>query len=231
MRSRIVWGPALVVLGIGCGARSTLLEDSPSALSDGGPADGPILGDGPIVGRDGPIITPPDGPITGDDGPIAVEDGPIVFQDGPIIDDGGFRGDAISFPPDGDFDVPIIVFEGGSPDGGTGEGGLPVFCGTELCGSGADCCVTFMGGGGASETCVPAGTCDMGVSLACTGSDNCSGGDVCCGSFGGFSAGATCTPGSCDPGTVQLCNGDGDCPMGESCDPTPIGLNICRHHH
>jgi hypothetical protein len=219
-------------LAASCGGRTLLPGDEESP---GGSGDGGVTSDGPILRGDGPISVP-DGRVPIDDSPITIFEG---GEEGIVVED------AISVPPfEGGFDGPIIIEDGGPPedggfpdvisfppDSGFGdEGGEPVFCGGSFCETGEDCCVTFSGGG-TSASCVPPGTCDMGLSLACTGSDNCPTGDVCCGTLGFGGGNASCEPGACAPGTIQLCTVDGDCPMGEHCDPSPIGLSICRHHH
>jgi hypothetical protein len=229
---------------LGCGSRTFLGDDDENVIpgDDGGPTgDAPIVGmDGPIVTTDGPIIGPNDGAPVPDatffDSPIIVLDGTASFDAIGTTDifvppppppfDGGEDGPIIvvdAFPPPDDAGFPDSTF----PSDAGSEGGSPVFCGGEFCGSDQDCCVTFTGGS-TSASCVSGGSCDMGLSLACTGADNCAAGEVCCGSFGGFGAGSTCEP-ECSPGSIQLCTGDGECPAGEKCRTLPIGLSVCRH--
>jgi hypothetical protein len=223
-----------IFLAAACGGRTLLpSEDEGSSPpgTDGGTGDGCLTCiDAPRSGVDSPIstidsIVPPP-----EDAPIMVFDGGEPDVIGPF--------DAIS-PPPFEGGVDVISFDSApedagfpdvsSPDTGS-EGGEPVFCGGVFCLGGDECCVTISGGG-TSASCVAPGTCDMGISLACTGSDNCPSGDVCCGTLGFGGGNASCQPGACDPGSIQLCTVDGDCPAGENCDPTPIGLSVCRHHH
>jgi hypothetical protein len=233
--SRRFWALALT-FALGCGSRTLLngVEPEGSSGDDGGSGD-----DGPTGTGDGPIST--------GDGPTGLPDGvrPPPFEDGisPPPFEGGFQDaseDAFDGASedvfDGSFDGPIIS-DGGFPDGisfppdsGFGDGAAPIFCGTEICVGGQDCCVS-LSTSGPTSSCVAPGTCKMGVDLACTGSDNCAAGDVCCASFGGGMGSATCEPMACGPGNIQLCTDDGDCPTGDHCDPTPIGVSVCRRHH
>jgi hypothetical protein len=227
-------------LAIACGGRTMVGGEAPG--SDGGVAEDAPRADAPIVGEDGPIRVedgggPPDSSLLRD----------VIFPSDTVIVpplDVRPPSDVVIVPPPLDVHVPTdghVSTDGGLPDvviippidahkidSGPPDSSEPVLCGTEVCSSSDECCVGHSGFM-ITESCVPMGECDAGISLECTGSDNCPSGDVCCGTYtGGLTGSSTCEPGPCPHGTFQLCTTAAECPTGDTCFTTPLGIGICR---
>jgi hypothetical protein len=238
-----------MAIAAGCGGRTNLddlssdagtAEDGPNLdgvgdesepVAEGGVSTdgGPIAADGGSsrldsgIGRDGGT-TGGDGGTTGGDGGTTGGDGGTTGGDGSTTgEDGGTTGG----------DSGTTGEDGGTTGGDSGttggdSGAVPIVCGNSTCAPGAECCLQI----GAAETCSAAGQCP-GVVLACTGSGSCASGQVCCVdleiggvSVRGTSCESACTGGAGIPG-LQLCGSSSECPKGEGCLPTPIGLSVC----
>lgn len=129
----------------------------------------------------------------------------------PVTDDGLPPGDSIA--PPGDTSTPPT-------DGGSGK----IACGmTTTCDAATqECCITMAG-----AKCITKGTMCGGATLACTDSTSCPTGDVCCGTFGGGSAGANCVAAGMCMGRI-LCSTSAECPAGETCQNSFGGVKTCR---
>jgi hypothetical protein len=127
--------------------------------------------------------------------------------------------DADPNAPDADPNAPDA--DPNAPDAGEVQG---VVCGETTCEIGQDCCVGV--GGGGSQTCVEADTC-QGTTISCDGTGQCTAeGEVCCGtaSDGG---GTECV--EADSCQVPICQEAEDCPdQGHQC--CMVGnIGFCRN--
>lgn len=102
--------------------------------------------------------------------------------------------------------------------------------GTIACGMGSMCdvatqvCCVTAGEGGLSTACTAKTAC-MGGAIACESASNCGAGQVCCVTVGMGSVSAACGAGPC--AQAQLCAVTSECPMGDVCRQSQIGLNAC----
>jgi hypothetical protein len=110
--------------------------------------------------------------------------------------------------------------------GGTADAGVGASCGTSVCTSTEECCVSGGGGG----TCVAKGTCS-GVAFVCDGPEDCSSTEVCCyGNEGGGGAGmggSECKPtNQCQ---INACHADADCSgvTSKCCAIANTPYNVC----
>jgi hypothetical protein len=183
------------------------------------------------IGCGGKLLDMPNGY-----GPI---DGAAEGEDG----GGGSNGSSGSSGGQGSSGAGSSGASSSSGGGGTGA------CGGG-CGRGQTCCVPATGlggaggmgaGGGGTPMCTAAGAC-QGISVSCFDSTGCSGGQVCCfslggtggaagglaGLFGGGGAGGFSGAAACQaPGAgcmFQLCSKSAECPKGDTCQVSPIGM-------
>lgn len=156
---------------------------------------------------DGGIDLPADGGALDATTPPTSNDGSVATKDGGTVN----PGDATVVPPV----QPTPCGDAGACDPTTQV-----------------CCVTFQNQKLATA-CVANGQC-QGSSLSCTSASNCPNGQVCCAGFqgggggGGGSIKSTCKT-QCAGGfqEPQLCAVDSECPQGQKCQLTQIGVKAC----
>lgn len=162
----------------------------------------------------------PDAAAGVDSGPTipGMDGGTVIDVDagpGTMVDSGGI----VVIDPDGGG---TMTADGGSTS--PIDAGPPgVACGTMTCADPQICCVTFAGGGMATQTCTAPADC-MGGTVACDGPEDCATGEVCCGMRTATGGGSSCVPeADC---RIRLCHADTDCAMGNMCCPV-MGVSIC----
>jgi hypothetical protein len=170
-----------------------------------------------------------------DDPPIELPDGSTSGRDagGGGVDAGGGPVDAGGTVVDSG--VVVVDASGPMADGGTtaepDAGPGTIDCMGMSCDAATEECCVVASGGGASASCIPAGSMCEGTAVDCDGPDDCDAGEICCarggGGGGGFTVGCEPAGGDCGSGfsSFELCATADDCsdPADTMCCPVAAG--------